>query len=84
MNAPLINANKLTEENLAKSKLRPGKPRAVRPPLRWLDRPFQKNCPRVNPQLPIARSPESLHGLQRNFGNNWVTSWETSTSKEST
>jgi hypothetical protein len=44
MNAPLINANKLTEENPAKSKLRPGKPRAVRPPLRWLDCPFQKTA----------------------------------------
>jgi hypothetical protein len=53
-------------------------------PSRRLDRPFLKTCPRVKPQLPIARSPESLHGLQRNFGNSWVTSWATSTSKEST
>jgi hypothetical protein len=49
-----------------------------------LDRPFQKMYLRVKPQLSIARSPESLHGLQRNFGNSWVTSWETSTSKELT
>jgi hypothetical protein len=32
LNAPLIKANKLTEENLTKSKPRPGRPRAVRPP----------------------------------------------------
>jgi hypothetical protein len=32
LNAPLIKANKLTEENLAKSKPSPGRPRAVRPP----------------------------------------------------
>jgi hypothetical protein len=56
----------------------------VRPPPRRLDHPFQKTYPRVKPQLPIARSPETLHGLQRNFGNSWVTSWATSTSKEST
>jgi hypothetical protein len=48
-----------------------------RPP-RWLGRPFQKTYPQVQPQFPIARSPESLHGLQRNFGNSWVISWETS------
>jgi hypothetical protein len=50
---------------------------AVRPPL-------PENSPPVKPQLPRARSPESLHGLQQNFGNSWVTSWATSTSKEST
>jgi hypothetical protein len=49
-----------------------------------LDRPFQKTNPRVEPQLPSTRSPESLHGLQRNFGNSWVTSCGTSTSREST
>jgi hypothetical protein len=49
-----------------------------------LDRPFQKTNPRVKPQLPRARSAESLHGLQQNFGNSWVTSWATSTLKEST
>jgi hypothetical protein len=32
LNAPLIKANKLIEENLAKSKPSPGRPRAVRPP----------------------------------------------------
>jgi hypothetical protein len=53
-------------------------------PSRRLDRPFEKTNPRVKPQLPRARSPESLHGLQQNFGNSWVTSWATSTSKEST
>jgi hypothetical protein len=84
LNAPLIKANKLTEENPAKSKPRPGRTRAVRPPPRRLDRPFQKTYPRVNPQLPIAQSPESLHRLQRNFRNSWVASWATSTSKEST
>jgi hypothetical protein len=31
-NAPLIKENKLTEENPVKPKLRPGRPRAVRPP----------------------------------------------------
>jgi hypothetical protein len=69
LNAPLIKANKLTEENPAKSKPSPGKPRAVRPPPRRLDRPFQKTYPQVKPQLPIARSPESLHRLQQNFEN---------------
>jgi hypothetical protein len=83
LNAPLIKANKHIEENSAKSKTRPRRPKAVKPPPRRLDRPFQKTYPRVKPQLPIARSPESLHGLQRNFGNTWVTSWATSTSKES-
>jgi hypothetical protein len=52
------------------------------PPTR-LDRPPQtereKQQPRVNPQLCITRSPESPNGLQRNFENSWVTSWETST-----
>jgi hypothetical protein len=33
LNAPLINANRLIEENLAKSKLRLGRSRAVRLPL---------------------------------------------------
>jgi hypothetical protein len=84
LNAPLIKANKLTEENPAKSKPRPERPRAVRPPPRRLDRPFQKTYPRVNAQLPMARSLKSLHGLQRNFEISWVTSWATSTSKEST
>jgi hypothetical protein len=54
LNAPLIKANKLTEENPAKSKPSPGSPRAVRPPPRRLDRLTQKTWPRVNPQLPIA------------------------------
>jgi hypothetical protein len=53
-------------------------------PSKRLDRPFQKTNLRVKPQFPRTRSPESLHGLQRNFGSSWVTSWETSTSKEST
>jgi hypothetical protein len=34
---------------------------AVRPPPRRLDLPFQKTYLRVNLQLPIDRSPESLH-----------------------
>jgi hypothetical protein len=54
-----------------------------RPPRR-LDHPFQKTYPQVNPQLSITRSPEILHGLQRNFENSWVTPWATSTSKKST
>jgi hypothetical protein len=55
-------------------------------PLTRLDRPPQtereKQEPRVNPQLCITRSPDSPNGLQRNFGDAWVTSWTTSPSKE--
>jgi hypothetical protein len=56
-----------------------------RPPKR-LDRPpqteWEKQEQWVNPQLCITRSPHSPNGLQRNFGDAWVTSWTTSLSKE--
>ena len=50
-------------------------PYAVRPPP-------PENRPRVNPQLPIDGSPDSPHGLKRNFGDSWVTSWTTSPPKD--
>jgi hypothetical protein len=56
-----------------------------RPPTR-LDHPPQtereKQESQVNPLLCITRSPNSPNGLQRNFGDDWVTSWTTSPSKE--
>jgi hypothetical protein len=44
-NTPLTKANKLIEENLVKSKLRPGRPRAVRPPLQAVRPPLLENLP---------------------------------------
>jgi hypothetical protein len=43
-------------------------PERLERPLLRLDRPTQKIWPWVNPQLLIARSPDSPHGLWRNFG----------------
>jgi hypothetical protein len=42
----------------------------------------EKQQPRVNSQLCITRSPDPTNGLQRNFGDAWVTSWTTSPSNE--
>jgi hypothetical protein len=38
--------------------------------------------PRDKLNLPTNRSPDSPYGLQREFGDAWVTSWITSSSKE--
>jgi hypothetical protein len=45
LNAPLIKANILIEKNPAKSKPRPGRPRAVRPPSQAVRPPLTENLP---------------------------------------
>jgi hypothetical protein len=66
------------------SRVVPGAHRVVGPGTHRGSEPREVHTTRVKPQLHIAQSPESLHGLQRNFGNSWGTSWATSTSREST
>jgi hypothetical protein len=77
-------ANKLIEENPAKQNFDLEGPGRLDYPLQAVRPPLPENQPAGQTSIPRARSPESLHGLQRNVGNSWVTSWATSTSKEST
>jgi hypothetical protein len=54
-------------------------------------KPVRPVSPRQTGKQPVGQTPTSsrpisriIHGLQRNFGISWVTSWATSTSREST
>jgi hypothetical protein len=70
-NTPTIKANSLPEKYRQNQTSHRESPNL--PPETWA---------RVNPQLPIDRSPNSPHRLQRNFGDRWVTSWMTSPPKD--
>jgi hypothetical protein len=86
---PLVKANMLPEDpgknqNFLRTSL--GRLDRLPPPPTRLDRPpwteWEKQQPRVNPQVCITRPPDSPNELRRNFGDTWVTSWMTSPSKE--
>jgi hypothetical protein len=49
----------------------------------WFCPDRQEKCnPWKPPLLPTNQSPDSPNGLQPNFGGRWITSWETSISRD--